>query len=136
MVEGKGHQIKKDKVYKRELHLYFDDRDNRTEDLQYLRPNGFTEERLISDFPARARKRTRLPHNINPPALRWHPPAAALPPDSPLPSRPTSGLLRCYAAPQPLASQPLSATADIPFQGKSRSLRPRRRSWCRGRLLR
>ena len=58
MAEDKEHQIKKDEVYKRELHLYFDERDNRTEDLQYLRPNGFTEERLISDFPARARKLT------------------------------------------------------------------------------
>ena len=58
MAEDKEHKIKKDEVYKRELHLYFDERDNRTEDLQYLRPNGFTEERLISDFPARARKLT------------------------------------------------------------------------------
>lgn len=58
MAEDKEHQIKKDEVYKRELHLYFDERDNRTEDLQYLRPNGFTEERLISDFPVRARKLT------------------------------------------------------------------------------
>ena len=58
MAEDKEHQIKKDEVYKRKLHLYFDERDNRTEDLQYLRPNGFTEERLISDFPARARKLT------------------------------------------------------------------------------
>ena len=58
MAEDKEHQIKKDEVYKRELHLYFDERDNRTEDLQYLRPNGFTGERLISDFPACARKLT------------------------------------------------------------------------------
>ena len=58
MAEDREHQIKKDEVYKRELHLFFDERDNRTEDLQYLRPNGFTEERLISDFPARARKLT------------------------------------------------------------------------------
>lgn len=54
--EDKEHQIKKDEVFKRELHLYFDERDNRTEELQYLRPNGFTEERTINDFPARARK--------------------------------------------------------------------------------
>ena len=58
MAEDKEHQIKKDEVYKRELHLYFDEKDNRTEELQYLRPNGFTEERTISDFPARARKLT------------------------------------------------------------------------------
>lgn len=39
MAEDKEHQIKKDEVYKRDLHLYFDERDNRTADLQYLRPN-------------------------------------------------------------------------------------------------
>ena len=61
MAEDKEHQIKKDEVYKRELHLYFDERDNRTEELQYLRPNGFTEERLIRDFPARARKQYPVP---------------------------------------------------------------------------
>lgn len=58
MAEDKEHQIKKDEVYKRELHLYFDERDNRTPQMQNLRPNGFTEERIISDFPARNRKLT------------------------------------------------------------------------------
>lgn len=58
MAEDKEHQIKKDEVYKRELHLYFDERDNRTPEMQNLRPNGFTEERTISDFPARNRKLT------------------------------------------------------------------------------
>ena len=52
MAEDKEHQVKKDEVYKRDLHLYFDERDNRTPELQHLRPNGFTEERTISDFPA------------------------------------------------------------------------------------
>ncbi len=50
MAEDKEHQIKKDEVYKRELHLYFDERDNRTPEMQNLRPNGFTEERTISGF--------------------------------------------------------------------------------------
>ena len=56
MAEDKEHQVKKDEVYKRDLHLYFDERDNRTPELQHLRTNGFTEERTISDFPARNRK--------------------------------------------------------------------------------
>ena len=56
MAEDKEHQIKKDEVYKRILHLYFDERDNRPAELQHLRPNGFTEEKVISDFPARNRK--------------------------------------------------------------------------------
>ena len=54
--EDKEHQIKKVEVYKRILHLYFDERDNRPAELQHLRPNGFTEEKVISDFPARNRK--------------------------------------------------------------------------------
>lgn len=60
--------------------------------------------------------------------LRQRQPAAfpALPPCG----MPTSGLFRCFAAPQPPVSQPLSAAADIPFQGNSRPLRPRRRSSC------
>ncbi len=36
---------------------------------------------------AHARPRPGLPHKGYPPALRWHPPEAALPPDGPLPSR-------------------------------------------------
>ena len=43
---------------------------------------------------AHARQHRRLPHKRFPPALRWHPPAAARPPDSPLPSRPPSGCRR------------------------------------------
>ena len=56
MAEDKEHQPKKDEVYKRVLHLYFDEKDNRTPEMQNLRPNGFTEEKVISDFPARNRK--------------------------------------------------------------------------------
>lgn len=56
MAEDKEHQVKKDEVCKRDLHLYFNERDNRTHEIQHLRPNGFTEERTISDFPARNRK--------------------------------------------------------------------------------
>ena len=55
---------------------------------------------------AHARRRTRLPHNMNPPALRRHPPAAALPPDSPLPSRPTSGCRRCGRGSQAIYYRP------------------------------
>ena len=38
------------------LHMYLDERDNRKEDQQDLRPNGFTEETVISDFPVRDRR--------------------------------------------------------------------------------
>ena len=38
--------------------MYLDDRDNRTDEMQALRPNGFTEETVISDFPVRDKKLT------------------------------------------------------------------------------
>ena len=38
------------------LQMYLDERDNRTEEMQALRPNGFTEETVISDFPVRDKK--------------------------------------------------------------------------------
>lgn len=38
------------------LHIYVDERDNRTEGLRQLRPNGFTEPTLVSDFPIRDKK--------------------------------------------------------------------------------
>ena len=38
--------------------MYLDERDNRTEEMQDLRPNGFTEETVISDFPVRDKKLT------------------------------------------------------------------------------
>lgn len=38
------------------LHIHLDEQDNRTEDQQTLRPNGFTEATLVNDFPIRDRK--------------------------------------------------------------------------------
>ena len=49
-------ESKKDILYSSSLHIYLDERDNRPDDLQELRPNGFTEETVISDFPVRDRK--------------------------------------------------------------------------------
>ena len=37
-------ESKKDILYTGTLHIYLDERDNRTEEMQDLRPNGFTEE--------------------------------------------------------------------------------------------
>lgn len=42
--------------YKTEFHMYLDEKDNRPEKLKALRPNGFTEETVIDDFPVRNRK--------------------------------------------------------------------------------
>jgi hypothetical protein len=38
-------------LYKTELHLYLDERDNRPEGFAGIKPNGFTEEKQILDFP-------------------------------------------------------------------------------------
>lgn len=38
------------------IHIYLDESDNRTSDMVHLRPNGFTEETKVSDFPIRDRK--------------------------------------------------------------------------------
>lgn len=38
------------------LHSHLDERDSRTEDLQDLRSNGFTEPATMSDFPVRDRR--------------------------------------------------------------------------------
>ena len=46
---------KKDSIYKHTLHIYLDERDNRTEETLDLKPNGFTEETIVKDFPARNR---------------------------------------------------------------------------------
>lgn len=43
-------------LYQKELHLYLDEKDNRKEDFAGIKPNGFTEERKILDFPVRDRK--------------------------------------------------------------------------------
>lgn len=45
-----------DKLYTKILHLYLDERDNRPEEMSSARPNGFTEESHILDFPVRDRK--------------------------------------------------------------------------------
>ena len=42
--------------YKRKVHLYLDERDERTaEEITSLRPNGFTEYTLVTDYPVRNR---------------------------------------------------------------------------------
>lgn len=42
--------------YKRKVHLYLDERDERTsEELIALRPNGFTEYTMVTDYPVRNR---------------------------------------------------------------------------------
>lgn len=47
---------KGDQLYKTELHLYLDERDNRPEGFAGIKPNGFTEEKKILDFPVRNRR--------------------------------------------------------------------------------
>ena len=41
--------------YKRMVNLYLDERDNRTEEQQSFKPNGFTEYTRVTDFPLRNR---------------------------------------------------------------------------------
>ena len=39
------------------IHIYLDEKDNRTDEMrETLRPNGFTEESVVQDFPLRDRK--------------------------------------------------------------------------------
>lgn len=45
-----------DNLYRKTLHLYLDERDNRPSVMSETRPNGFTEERCILDFPIRDRR--------------------------------------------------------------------------------
>lgn len=45
-----------DKLYQSELHIYLDERDNRSADDNDLHPNGFTESSQVEDFPIRDRK--------------------------------------------------------------------------------
>ena len=56
--------------YKRKVHLYLDERDERTSDeLTALRPNGFTEYTMVTDYPVRNRLLTlhmRRRRYINP----------------------------------------------------------------------
>lgn len=49
-------ESKNDVVYTGKIHMYLDERDNRTDETQGLRPNGFTEETVFQDFPARDKK--------------------------------------------------------------------------------
>ena len=46
----------KDIAYTGVLHIHLDERDNRKEEQQDLRPNGFTEPTTMSDFPVRDRR--------------------------------------------------------------------------------
>lgn len=45
-----------DSPYNKRLELYLDERDNRTEDMTDLKPNGFTEPKHILDYPIRGRE--------------------------------------------------------------------------------
>lgn len=45
-----------DRLYRNILHLYLDERDNRPSSMSSAKPNGFTEERCILDFPIRDRR--------------------------------------------------------------------------------
>lgn len=45
-------------LYVGEFHIYLDERDNRSDGQQSFRPNGFTEETRIRDFPIRDRRVT------------------------------------------------------------------------------
>lgn len=47
---------KGDHLFKKELHLYLDERDNRPEGFVGIKSNGFTEEKQILDFPVRSRR--------------------------------------------------------------------------------
>ncbi len=42
--------------YTQVVHIYLDEKDNRTDKFKELRPNGFTELTAIEDFPIRDRK--------------------------------------------------------------------------------
>ena len=49
-------ELKQAVVYKTVLKVHLDERDNRTEEQQELRPNGFTEATMAADFPIRDRR--------------------------------------------------------------------------------
>ncbi len=49
-------EAKKDIIYAERLFIHLDEKDNRTSDMQDLRPNGFTEPTVVADFPARERR--------------------------------------------------------------------------------
>ena len=56
MAEQKTHINPTTKAQVPALHLYFDERDNRTEETQDYSPKGFTEETVLNDFPVRDKK--------------------------------------------------------------------------------
>lgn len=49
-------ESKKDIVYTGRLLIHLDEKDNRTDEMPDLRPNGFTEPTVLADFPARERR--------------------------------------------------------------------------------
>jgi len=51
-------ESKKEILHTGTLHIYLDELDNRTDQMPDIRPNGFTEETVISDFPVRDKKLT------------------------------------------------------------------------------
>ena len=56
MAENKTHIHPSNKVTIQALHLYFDEKDNRTEQTKNYRPKGFAEETVFNDFPVREKK--------------------------------------------------------------------------------
>ena len=48
--------LDKDVLYTTELHIYLDERDNRTPDMKDSVSNGFGEESCLLDYPARDKK--------------------------------------------------------------------------------
>ena len=56
MAEQKTHINPTTKDHVPALHLYFDEKDNRTADTADYTPKGFTEETVLNDFPVRNKK--------------------------------------------------------------------------------
>ncbi len=54
--ESKTHIQPKTRVHIPAIHLYFDEKDNRTEETQDYKPKGFSEEKVFNDFPVRDKK--------------------------------------------------------------------------------
>lgn len=56
MAESKTHVNRETKRQIPALHLYFDEKDNRTAATSDYSPKGFTEETILNDFPVRDKK--------------------------------------------------------------------------------
>ncbi len=56
MAENKTHIHPTKKVQTQALHLYFDEKDNRTEETRDYKPKGFANETIFNDFPVRDKK--------------------------------------------------------------------------------